>query len=42
MTAAYNESPETSYDRIVTRIRERFPGADDEDIIKLIGKRKHD
>ena len=42
VTAAYNESPEESYDRIVERIREKFPGADDEDIIKLIGKRKHD
>ncbi len=42
VTAAYSESPEESYDRITERIREKFPGADDEDIIKLIGKRKHD
>lgn len=39
VTAAYNESPEASYDRITARIRDRFPGADEEDIIKLIGKK---
>ena len=40
VTKAYNESPEASYDRIVMRIKDRFPNADDADIAKLIGKRK--
>ena len=39
VTEAYNESPGESYDRIVTRIRDKFPGADDGDITKLIGRR---
>ena len=39
VTAAYNESPADSYDRIVSRIKEQFPGAKDEDVIRLIGRR---
>ena len=39
VTAAYNESPAASYDRIIARIKEQFPGADDNGIKKLIGKR---
>ncbi len=39
VTAAYNESPAASYDRIIARIKEQFPGADDNGIKKFIGKR---
>ncbi len=39
VTAAYYESPAESYDRIVARVKEQFPGADDAGIAKLIGKR---
>ena len=39
VTSAYDESPSMSYDRITARIREMFPGTDDIDIKKLIGKR---
>ena len=39
VTEAYSESPGESYDRIVSRIRDRFPGAKDADITKLIGRR---
>ncbi len=39
VTAAYNESPAASYDRIIARIKEQFPGSDDNGIKKLIGKR---
>ncbi len=38
VTAAYTESPAASYDRIIGRIREQFPGADDTAVCKLIGK----
>ncbi len=38
VTAAYAESPGKSYDRIITRIRQQFAGADEADIIKIIGK----
>jgi hypothetical protein len=39
VTSAYGESPATSRERIVCRIQEEFPGADDDSLIKLIGKR---
>ena len=39
VTSAYGESPAKSYDRIVERIRQEFSGADDADIVKMIGKR---
>ena len=38
VTAAYKENPAASYDRIVKRIREVFPGADDAAITDLIGR----
>ena len=38
VTAAYSESPETSYKRITDRIRQRYPDASEQEIIKLIGK----
>ena len=39
VTGAYNESPRESYDRIISRLKEKFPDAQDADIIKMIGKR---
>lgn len=39
VTGAYKESPAKSRQRIVDRIKEQFPGADDEDITKMIGKK---
>lgn len=39
VTGAYNESPRESYGRIISRIKEKFPDAQDADIIKMIGKR---
>ncbi len=39
VTAAYTESPAASYDRIIGRIREQFPGAGDAAVLKLIGRR---
>lgn len=39
VTSAYNESPEQSYDRITARIQEKFPDAQESEIISVIGKR---
>ncbi len=39
VTAAYNESPAESYDRIVSRVIEKFPDAREGDVIRLIGRR---
>ena len=39
VTGAYKENPAKSRQRIVDRIKEQFPGADDEDITKMIGKK---
>ncbi len=39
VTSAYNESPAESYDRIVSRVIEKFPGAKEGDVIRLIGRR---
>ncbi len=39
VTAAYTESPAASYERIIGRIREQFPGAGDAAVLKLIGRR---
>ncbi|MCR5178028.1 MAG: hypothetical protein K6C95_03485 [Lachnospiraceae bacterium] len=39
VTSAYSESPADSYDRIMARIMEKFPGAKDEAVRKMIGKR---
>jgi hypothetical protein len=35
----YNESPAVSWERIVRRIQERFPGAEEHEIVKLIGRK---
>jgi hypothetical protein len=39
VTSAYKESPSKSRERIAQRIREVFPGADDDAITRIIGKR---
>lgn len=38
VTSAYSESPKASWERIVDHVKEMYPGAADNDIIKLIGK----
>lgn len=38
VTSAYSEAPADSWKRIFTRVKELFPEAADEDVIKLIGK----
>ena len=38
VTAAYSEKPEESWNRIFTHVKEMYPGADDAEIIRLIGK----
>lgn len=39
VTAAYSEKPGASWDRIQKHVKEMYPAADVEDIIRLIGKR---
>ena len=39
VTAAYSEKPSESWRRITYRIKELYPGADDADIIRIIGKK---
>ena len=39
VTAAYTESPAVSWDRIMDRLMEVFPEADEDAAIRLIGKR---
>lgn len=39
VTAAYSEQPERSWQRIVERLQELYPEADEKEIIKLIGKK---
>ena len=39
MTAAYDEDPGASWDRIHRHVRGLYPGAEDEDIVGLIGRR---
>lgn len=38
VTSTYKEAPHDSWERIIARVKEQFPGSDDEDIIRLIGK----
>ena len=38
ITSAYSESPEKSRERIMDRIREVFPHADENSMTKLVGK----
>lgn len=39
VTAAYSEKPADSWDRIFRHVKEIYPGAKDEDVIRLIGRR---
>lgn len=38
VTAAYSESPKTSWERQINRVKELYPDADDQSIIHLLGK----
>ncbi len=40
VTAAYAEKPEESWQRIISRVKENYPAADEKDIIRLIGNLK--
>ena len=42
VTAAYNEKPSESWQKIIDRVKELYPDAYEEDIIRLIGKRPED
>ena len=39
VTAAYSESPHESWERIINRVKELYPCADEKAIIKMMGKR---
>ena len=39
VTRAYDEEPVVSWERIVSRVKECFPGNDEGEIVRLIGKR---
>ena len=39
VTERYDEKPAKSWDKIMERVRTCFPGNDEKEIIKLIGKR---
>ena len=39
VTAAYSEKPEESWNRIFKHVKEMYPGADDADILRLIGNK---
>ena len=38
VTAAYDEAPKKSWQRIIDRVKEKFPESDEKGIIRLIGK----
>ena len=38
VTSAYSEAPHDSWERIINRVKELYPDADEAEIIKLIGK----
>lgn len=38
VTAAYTEKPKASWKRLIDRVKEKYPNADEADIIRLIGK----
>ena len=38
VTAAYDEAPKKSWQRIFDRVKEKFPESDEKDVIRLIGK----
>lgn len=39
VTAGYIEEPAVSWQRIMDRIKERYPDAEESEMIRLIGKR---
>ena len=38
VTAAYSEKPKESWNRIFRHVKELYPGVDEKNIIRLIGK----
>ena len=42
VTSAYSEKPSVSWERLVNHVKEMYPGADEKDIVRLIGKRPED
>ena len=38
VTSAYREAPAESWRRVVNRVLEQFPGCEEADVIKVIGK----
>ena len=42
VTAAYDEKPAESWQRIFDRVKGLYPDADDKDVIRIIGKRPED
>ena len=38
VTSAYNETPVQSWERIFKRVQELYPDADEESIVRIIGK----
>ena len=42
VTSAYNEKPAESYQRVFDRVKELYPDADEDDIIRLIEKKPED
>ena len=42
VTAVYNEKPSESWQKIIDRVKELYPDAYEEDIIRLIGKKPED
>ena len=39
ITSAYSEKPSESWERLVNRVKEMYPGADEKAVIRLIGKK---
>ena len=42
VTAEYKEKPEESWKRLIDRVKELFPRAEENDIVRLIGKNPKD
>ncbi len=42
VTSAYSETPYESWKRIIDRVKQLYPDADEADIIRLIGKKPVD
>ncbi len=39
VTAAYSEAPQRSWERLINRVKELYPKANEKDVIRLIGKK---